>query len=81
MFKCSKFLLSNSMDKTARIWDIKPFVSGDRNIKTFQGATVRHHRARCSYSLSHLLLLMAYGNAGQPLPDDNLPPSQTLLPV
>lgn len=44
--KCSKFLLSNSMDKTARIWDIKPFVSGDRNIKTFQGATVSHQRAR-----------------------------------
>jgi hypothetical protein len=46
VFDCSKFLLSNSMDKTARIWDIKPFVSGDRNIKTFQGATVRHQRAR-----------------------------------
>ncbi len=33
------YLLSNSMDHTIRCWDVRPFVQGNRCIKTFTGAT------------------------------------------
>lgn len=36
-----KFLLSNSMDNTLRQWDVRPFVTGSRQVKAYQGATVR----------------------------------------
>jgi len=32
------YLLSNSMDHTVRCWDIRPFVQGNRCVKTFTGA-------------------------------------------
>jgi hypothetical protein len=35
-----KFLLSNGMDNTLRQWDVRPFVTGSRQVKVFQGATV-----------------------------------------
>ncbi|KAI1001095.1 U5 small nuclear ribonucleoprotein [Podosphaera aphanis] len=34
----SQMLLSNSMDSTARIWDIRPFAPTERHIRTFDGA-------------------------------------------
>jgi Prp8 binding protein len=33
------YLLSNSMDHSIRCWDVRPFVQGNRCIKTFTGAT------------------------------------------
>lgn len=36
-----KFLLSNGMDNTLRQWDVRPFVTGSRQVKVYQGATVR----------------------------------------
>lgn len=36
-----KFLLSNAMDNTLRQWDVRPFVTGSRQVKVYQGATVR----------------------------------------
>ncbi|KAJ2961217.1 hypothetical protein NQZ79_g3531 [Umbelopsis isabellina] len=32
------YLLSNSMDNTTRMWDVKPFAPADRCVKTFEGA-------------------------------------------
>jgi Prp8 binding protein len=32
------YLLSNSMDHTIRVWDVRPFCAGDRCVKTLMGA-------------------------------------------
>ena len=29
------------MDNTVRMWDVRPFVTGNRNVKTFFGVRVR----------------------------------------
>lgn len=42
-----KFLLSNAMDNTLRQWDVRPFVTGSRQVKVYQGATVRIRRMLC----------------------------------
>jgi Prp8 binding protein len=46
------YLLSNSMDQTVRIWDIRPFVQGHRNIKIFEGVQHNFEKnlLRCSWS-------------------------------
>ena len=31
--KDGKYILSNAMDNTVRAWDVRPFVSGSRNVK------------------------------------------------
>lgn len=36
----SQTLLSNSHDSTVRTWDIRPFAPTDRNIKTYDGASI-----------------------------------------
>jgi Prp8 binding protein len=32
------YILSNAMDNTVRIWDVRPFAAGDRCLKRFEGA-------------------------------------------
>ena len=34
---CGSFVLTNSMDNTLRTWDIRPFVTKERQIKMFVG--------------------------------------------
>jgi Prp8 binding protein len=36
------------MDNTLRQWDVRPFVTGSRQVKVYQGATVRAPLFRCS---------------------------------
>ena len=40
------YLMSNAMDSSIRIWDVRPFAPTDRCIKTFNGNL-------CIYLLSH----------------------------
>jgi len=46
------YLLSNSMDNVVRIWDIRPYVSEQRCIKTFHGAQHNFEKTllRCAWS-------------------------------
>jgi len=46
------FLLTNSMDQTVRIWDVRPYCSGPRNVKIFQGALHNFEKTllKCSWS-------------------------------
>ena len=34
---CGSYVLSNAMDNTLRIWDVRPFVTKDRMVKMFMG--------------------------------------------
>jgi Prp8 binding protein len=49
---CGSFLLSNSMDNTARIWDIRPFCSQDRCKGILQGHSHNFEKnlLRCAWS-------------------------------
>jgi Prp8 binding protein len=44
------------MDKTVRLWDVRPFVEGSRNKKTFTGAQVRSSPPQPSALAGHQLL-------------------------
>jgi len=46
------YLLTNAMDNTVRIWDVRPFVKGHRNIKIFQGIQHNYEKTllRCAWS-------------------------------
>lgn len=46
------YLLTNAMDNTVRIWDIRPYVEGHRNIKIFQGVQHNFEKTllKCSWS-------------------------------
>ncbi|XP_048469197.1 U5 small nuclear ribonucleoprotein 40 kDa protein [Rhincodon typus] len=46
------YLLSNSMDNTVRVWDIRPFAPKERCVKIFQGNVHNFEKnlLRCSWS-------------------------------
>jgi len=46
------FLLTNAMDQTVRMWDIRPYCQGNRNTKIFQGAQHNFEKTllKCSWS-------------------------------
>eukprot|EP01105_Mastigella_eilhardi_P026190 TRINITY_DN7431_c0_g1_i1.p1 TRINITY_DN7431_c0_g1~~TRINITY_DN7431_c0_g1_i1.p1 ORF type:complete len:342 (+),score=83.25 TRINITY_DN7431_c0_g1_i1:86-1027(+) len=46
------YVLSNSMDSTVRIFDVRPYAPVDRCVKVFQGAqhNAEHHLLRCAWS-------------------------------
>jgi Prp8 binding protein len=46
------YLLSNAMDSSLRIWDVRPYAASDRCIKTFNGAVHNYEKnlLRCNWS-------------------------------
>jgi len=49
---CGSFVLSNSMDNSLRIWDVRPYATKDRLVKMFLGHkhNFEQNLLRCSWS-------------------------------
>lgn len=52
------FLLSNSMDQTLRMWDIRPFVIGNRCQKIYTGASHSFEKnlLKCAWSSDQMYI-------------------------
>lgn len=48
----SQYLLTNSMDNTLRVWDVRPFAPGNRCMHVLQGHqhTFEKHLLKCAWS-------------------------------
>ncbi|KAL3316205.1 U5 small nuclear ribonucleoprotein [Cichlidogyrus casuarinus] len=58
-------LLSNAMDNTLRIWDIRPFAQGDRCVQLLQGHkhTFEKNLLRCAWSADSRLVTCGSGDS------------------
>jgi Prp8 binding protein len=52
------FMLTNAMDNTVRIWDVRPFVEGERLTRIFTGASHNFERntLRCGWGYNDKLI-------------------------